>query len=148
MIPITVHTVGKKAPTYVAGGTLAVLGGVITAVAPGSIPAIAFVGFGVLGLGIGAINTLIWALVADTVDYGEWKTGVRAEGATYSVLSLSRKFGQAIGAAAAAYIIGLGGYIGAATQSDALSPRSESRPGLFRARSAPSPRSPSWPPTP
>ena len=35
------------------------LGGIITAVAPGSIPAIAFVGFGILGIGIGAINTLI-----------------------------------------------------------------------------------------
>lgn len=118
VIPTTVSKVGKRT-SYIAGGAIAVLGGLITAVAPGSIPAIAIVGFGIMGLGIGAINTLIWALVADTVEYGEWKTGVRAEGATYSVLSLSRKFGQAIGAAAAAYIIGLGGYqSGAAIQSD------------------------------
>lgn len=118
VIPTAVSRIGKRA-SYIAGGTIAVLGGVITALAPGSIPAIAFVGFGILGIGIGAINTLIWALVADTVEYGEWRTGVRAEGATYSVLSLSRKFGQAIGAAAAAYIIGLGGYVsGAAAQSD------------------------------
>jgi glucuronide carrier protein len=118
VIPATVSKVGKRT-SYVAGGTFAVLGGFITAVAPGSIPAIAFVGFGILGIGIGAIDTLMWALVADTVEYGEWKTGVRAEGATYSVLSLSRKFGQAVGAAAAAYIIGIGGYeSGAATQSD------------------------------
>ncbi len=118
VIPTMVSKVGKRT-SYIAGGAIAVLGGVITAVAPGSIPAVAIVGFGIMGLGIGAINTLIWALVADTVEYGEWKTGVRAEGATYSVLSLSRKFGQAIGAAAAAYIIGLGGYeSGAAIQSD------------------------------
>ncbi|MER0484700.1 glycoside-pentoside-hexuronide (GPH):cation symporter [Streptomyces sp. Edi2] len=118
VIPTTVTKIGKRT-SYIAGGTITVLGGIITAVAPGSVPAIAIVGFGIMGIGIGAINTLIWALVADTVEYGEWKTGVRAEGATYSVLSLSRKFGQAVGAAAAAYIIGLGGYeSGAATQSD------------------------------
>ncbi|MFC4060273.1 glycoside-pentoside-hexuronide (GPH):cation symporter [Planomonospora corallina] len=116
LIPTAVRAIGKRT-SYVVGGAITVLGGVVTAVAPGSVLAIA--GFGVLGLGIGAINTLIWALVADTVEYGEWRTGVRAEGATYSVLSLSRKFGQAVGAAAAAYIIGLGGYVsGAATQSD------------------------------
>ena len=47
-----------------------------------------------LGLGLGAINTLIFALQADTVDYGEWKSGVRAEGGSYAVLSFTRKAGQ------------------------------------------------------
>jgi glucuronide carrier protein len=74
----------------------------------------------VLGLGLGAINTLIFALQADTVEYGEWRSGVRAEGARYSVLSFMRKAGQGVGGAAAAYTIGLGGYVsGAANQSDA-----------------------------
>jgi glucuronide carrier protein len=118
LIPTAVHAVGKR-KSYIAGAAITALGGLVTAIAPGSNPTIAIIGFGILGLGIGAINTLIWALVSDTVEYGEWKTGVRAEGATYSILSLSRKVGQAIGAAAAAYIIGLGGYVsGAATQSD------------------------------
>ena len=53
-----------------------------------------------LGLGLGAINTLIFALQADTVDYGEWKTGVRAEGGSYAVLSFTRKVGQGVGGAA------------------------------------------------
>jgi glucuronide carrier protein len=45
---------------------------------------------------------------------------VRAEGASYSVLSFTRKAGQGIGGAAAAYTIGIGGYIsGAADQTDA-----------------------------
>ena len=43
---------------------------------------------------------------------------VRAEGASYAVLSFTRKAGQGIGGAAAAYTIGLGGYeSGAASQS-------------------------------
>jgi glucuronide carrier protein len=69
---------------------------------------------------MGVINTLIFALQADTVDYGEWNSGVRAEGGSYSVLSFTRKAGQGVGGAAAAFIIGLGGYVsGAAGQSDA-----------------------------
>ena len=32
------------------------------------------------GIGLGAINTLIFALQADTVDYGEWKTGNTGRG--------------------------------------------------------------------
>ncbi len=68
---------------------------------------------------MGAINTLVFALQADTVDYGEWKSGIRAEGSSYAVLSFTRKAGQGVGGAAAAYTIGLGGYVsGAAAQPD------------------------------
>jgi glucuronide carrier protein len=66
------------------------------------------------------INTLIFAFQPDTVDYGEWKSGVRAEGGSYSVLCFTRKAGQGVGGAIAAYTIGLGGYVsGASSQSDA-----------------------------
>ena len=85
------------------------------AVAPASAPAIGIACYGVLGIGLGIINTLIFALQADTVDYGEWNSGIRAEGGSYSVLSFTRKTGQGIGGAAAAYTIGLGGYVAAAT---------------------------------
>jgi glucuronide carrier protein len=74
--------------------------------------------YGILGVPLGMVNTLIFAFQADTVDYGEWKSGVRAEGASYAVLSFMRKAGQGVGGAAAAYTIGLGGYVsGAASQS-------------------------------
>jgi glucuronide carrier protein len=53
----------------------------------------------------------MWALEADTVEYGEWKTGIRTEGITYALFSFTRKMGQAIGGAAAAYTIGIGGYV-------------------------------------
>jgi len=68
-------------------------------------------------IGLGGVNTLMFALAADTVDYGEWKSGHRTEGASYSVFSFTRKIGQGVGAALAAYAIGLGGYVeGASTQ--------------------------------
>ena len=119
LIPKAVEAFGKKR-TYIIAGVIAFIGGLAVAVAPGSIPAIGLVSFAVLGFGLGVINTLIFALQPDTVDYEEWVSGVRTEGASYSLLSFTRKAGQGVGGAAAAFTIGLGGYVsGAAGQSDA-----------------------------
>jgi glucuronide carrier protein len=119
LIPKAVAAVGKKR-AYIISGVVAVLGAVAFALAPSTAPAIGIACYGILGLGLGAINALIFALQADTVDFGEWRSGIRAEGASYSVLSFVRKAGQGIGGAAAAYTIGFGGYVsGVATQSDA-----------------------------
>jgi glucuronide carrier protein len=118
LIPKAVETVGKKT-TYLAAGAIGTVSGIGLALAPGSVPALGIACYGALGLGLGAVNTLIFAFQADTVDYGEWRSGVRAEGASYAVLSFMRKAGQGIGGAVAAYTIGLGGYVaGAATQTD------------------------------
>ena len=119
IVPKAVDAAGKKR-TYVVAGVIGASAGIGVALTPGSVPALAIGFWGLLGIGLGAINTLIFALQADTVDYGEWRTGTRAEGGSYSLLSFSRKTGQAIGGSLAAFTIGLGGYVsGAASQSDA-----------------------------
>jgi glucuronide carrier protein len=119
LVPVAARALGKKR-AYILGGFIAVVGGIAMAFAPGSIPALGIACYGVLNFGIGLVNTLIFAIQADTVDFGEWRTGVRAEGSAYSVLSFTRKVGQGIGGAAASFTIGLGGYVsGAATQTDA-----------------------------
>ena len=48
-----------------------------------------------LGGGIG--NCLSWSLMADAIDYNEWKFGVREEGTTYALHSFFRKLAQGIG---------------------------------------------------
>jgi glucuronide carrier protein len=119
LVPAAVARVGKKR-AYVLSGVVAVVAAVGFALAPRSLPELAIACYGVLGIGFGAINALIFALQADTVEYGEWKSGVRAEGASYAILSFTRKAGQGIGGAAAAYTLGIGGYVsGAADQTDA-----------------------------
>ena len=116
VIPKLVRTIGKKR-AYVVLGVIAIVGALGLAFAPESTPTFAIVLFGVLGIGLGGVNTLMWALEADTVEFGEWKTGFRTEGTSYAVFSFTRKAGQAIGAASAAFAIGLGGYVaGAASQ--------------------------------
>ena len=118
-IPRAVAALGKKR-SFIVAATITSVAAVSVAAAPASAPGLAVAAFGVLGFGLGAVNTLLFALQPDTVDYGEWKSGVRAEGGSYAALSFTRKAGQGVGGAAAAYTIGLGGYVsGAATQTDA-----------------------------
>jgi glucuronide carrier protein len=118
-LPRIIDVLGKRAG-FLAGGIVAAIGGVGLALTPASQPWLGILAFGVLGVGLGITNTLIFAFQADTVDYGEWRTGVRAEGSSYAVLSFTRKTGQGIGGALAAYTIGIGGYVSAgATQTDA-----------------------------
>jgi glucuronide carrier protein len=118
IVPKATGAVGKKR-TYLVAAVVGALAAVGVALAPTTNPALGIVAYGLLGIPLGVINTLIFALQADTVDYGEWKSGVRAEGASYAVLSFMRKAGQGLGGAGAAYTIGLGGYIsGAGSQSD------------------------------
>ena len=116
-IPRIVETFGKKR-AYVAAGAVTGIGAAGIALTPPSVRALAFVCFAVYGVGIAAVQNLIFALQADTVEYGEWETGVRSEGSNYAILSFSRKVGQGIGGAAAAFGIGVGGYVaGSGTQT-------------------------------
>ncbi len=56
---------------------------------------------GLVCLGIGGIphNAGLFAMVADVVDYGEWKTGVRLDGLTNSATSFGMKVGAGLGSA-------------------------------------------------
>ncbi len=53
---------------------------------------------------------LIWALVADCIDYQEMKTGRREESSIYATYSLFRKIAQGLGAAVISLSLGLTGY--------------------------------------
>jgi glucuronide carrier protein len=55
----------------------------------------------------------MFGLEADTVEYGEWRSGKRSEGATYAVFSFTRKITQSIGGALGAAALAFGGYVSA-----------------------------------
>ena len=78
-IPKIVESFGKKR-AYGAAGVVTGLGGVGIALSPPSVLVLALVFFAVYGAGIAAVQNLIFALQADTVEYGEWETGARTEG--------------------------------------------------------------------
>lgn len=64
-------------------------------------------------MGVGA--GLIFAMMADTVDYGEWKSGVRAQGLLYSAASFGVKVGMGLGGALGGVILSMGGYVANST---------------------------------
>lgn len=70
------------------------------------------------GIGNACGGATMWAMVSDTIDYGEWKTKVRTEGLINSACSFGYKIGNGIGSALLGIILEIGGYAGeAATQS-------------------------------
>ncbi|WP_105980299.1 glycoside-pentoside-hexuronide (GPH):cation symporter [Staphylococcus simulans] len=58
---------------------------------------VTFLIFSTLGMFFLVIpNTVTWAFIADVVEYGQWKSGVRTEGIIYSSYSFTRKVSQAL----------------------------------------------------
>ena len=51
----------------------------------------------IAGCGGGLYSAISWSLMADAMDYGEWKLGVREEGTTYALHSFFRKLAQGVG---------------------------------------------------
>jgi glucuronide carrier protein len=92
---------------------LTVVGGVAIFVLPNGYLWMALVLLAVKGLGGALINTVMFALEADTVEYGEWKSGQRSEGATYAIFSFTRKLTQSLGGAIGAWALAIGGYLSA-----------------------------------
>lgn len=66
------------------------------------------------GIGNACGGATMWAMVSDTIDYGEWKTGYRTEGLVNSACSFGYKIGNGIGSALLGLILELGGYVGEA----------------------------------
>ena len=59
----------------------------------------------------GVVGTLMWAMIPDVVDWGEYNTGVRANGLAQAAVQLMNQFGQALGQALPVAVIGALGYV-------------------------------------
>jgi GPH family glycoside/pentoside/hexuronide:cation symporter len=54
---------------------------------------------------------LLWTMIADSADYGEWKTGRRATGLYFSAAVFAQKAGWGIGAAIAGWILAASDFV-------------------------------------
>ncbi|HAU5424278.1 TPA: MFS transporter [Clostridioides difficile] len=71
------------------------------------------------GVGSAGIAATMFAIVSDTIEYGEWKTGYRTEGLINSASSFGFKVGNGLGSAILGGVLSIGGYVGtSATQSN------------------------------
>lgn len=117
LVPSLTVYLGKRWG-YVFSAGIAILGYIVIFFSPEQSLVTALIAWFLLGAGTGGSNSLMFSMQADTVDYGEWKTGIRAEGGSYSILSFIRKVGQGIGGGLAGVILAYFGYSeGAATQT-------------------------------
>ena len=109
-----VNKFGKKEAS-VAGTIVSLIGGLIMLVFPivdKSIALIVYmVGLVIFGVGMGVYTCVSWALMADAIDYNEWKTGKREEGTVYSLHSFFRKLAQGVGPSVVLLLMGALGYV-------------------------------------
>ena len=61
---------------------------------------------------------MLWAMIADVADFGEWKTGRRATGMTFSATTFGLKMGLALGGALTGWLLSYYGYVANQEQTE------------------------------
>lgn len=118
VLPTFVPRFGKW-KLMIAGCVLMIVGSLVVGAAGANLPLV-LCGLVIKGIGMGPVMSGIFAMTADVVDYGEWKSGVRSEGLVNSCTSFGMKVGIGLGSAVCTWIISAGGYDGtAAVQTEA-----------------------------
>lgn len=71
------------------------------------------------GIFTGLSTAFLYSFIGDTVEYGQWKTGMRADGLSASGTSLMQKLGGAVGPSLMLAMLAAGGYVANATTQNA-----------------------------
>jgi GPH family glycoside/pentoside/hexuronide:cation symporter len=103
-----VAKLGKR-NMVLAGNAIGLVGMVIQILRPGSM-AFVLVGNIIRGLGLSASAAVSYVMIADVIDYGEWKSGIRTDGLTYSASSFGIKVGTGLGAASLGWALAFGNF--------------------------------------
>lgn len=110
--------ISKRNAVFAAGCTM-LLGSVVSVIRGDGIFLV--VSLALRGMGFGITNSLYYGMLADTVDYGEWKTGIRATAVTTSAASVGNKLGSGLGTALIGLALSKAGYDGLAAVQTATS---------------------------
>ncbi|NVE94361.1 MFS transporter [Altererythrobacter lutimaris] len=79
---------------------------------------IAFLAIGLIGIGGGAVPVMFWAMLPDTIEFGEAATGVRAEARTFGFATFAQKAAVGINALLLGGLLGWIGFEANTVQSD------------------------------
>ncbi|NWL87115.1 MFS transporter [Paenibacillus sp. 79R4] len=112
-IPLTAPLVKRfgKRNTALSASVLGMIGIAIIMIDPYNFNVI-LIGTVVKALFMAPLVGTMFAMLADTIEYGEWKTGIRSEGLVYSAGSFGTKVGSGLGGAAVGWSLAFGGYDG------------------------------------
>lgn len=100
-----------KRNAALAGSVILIAGSLVMALNPEDLRFV-IAGLVIKAVGTAPIMGTFFAMLADTVEYGEWKTGMRTEGLVYSAGSFGTKAGSGFGAALVGWGLAIGGYVG------------------------------------
>lgn len=107
----------SKKAVALAGGALGMMGYGAMALMPlGSLP-LFFANLVLLGIANAAGYLSFWAMMPDTVEYGEWKSGVRGEGVLFGVVSFIQKAALALAVIVLGNLLTMVGYQANVAQS-------------------------------
>jgi len=118
--PVVIKKFGKRNVSL--GGALLTVFSYLGIIAvPGN--TVFYIGLALSSFAQAAMTSTQNSMIADTVEYGEWKTGIRTVGFSYSVFNMVQKFGMAAQAAFFGVLLAIGGYVsveGAAQPASAI----------------------------
>lgn len=95
--------------TSLLGAGIMLIGFALQFIAPASYM-IVLIGTGIRGFGTGLASTVTAVMLGDTIDYGEWKSGIRTDGLIYSASSFGTKVGTGVATASLGWALAIGNF--------------------------------------
>ena len=99
-----------KKTVWITGACFSILMQIILFVSPPSAVTPFLAILAVMGVGQGAFIVTFWSMLPDTVEYGEWRSGVRDEGVVFGLNQLALKAASGVGIAALGFMLEIAGY--------------------------------------
>lgn len=110
LMPLMNKLMGKKKLLFTALSMKAI-GLIALFLIPSSMVPLIFTARLIAALGTITAGGFVWALIHETIDYGEYKTGKRTSGIIYALVGFFFKFGMAIGGIIPGLILSKYGYV-------------------------------------
>ncbi|OOM72043.1 MFS transporter [Clostridium sp. BL-8] len=110
LMPLMNKLMGKKKLLFTALSMKAI-GLIALFLIPSSMVPLIFTARLIAALGTITAGGFVWALIPETIDYGEYKTGKRTSGIIYALVGFFFKFGMAIGGIVPGLILSKYGYV-------------------------------------
>ena len=108
-----------KSTIVMCGAIITCLGQFLILIDPTSIVLVTVAAL-IRGMGVGVMSALVFTMITDVIEYGHWRTGIRAEGLLYSANTIGQKIGSGLSSFIFGVILTASGYDGLqATQPQA-----------------------------
>lgn len=106
---VLIRKVGKQ-KIAISGVAISFIGYAMVLINPKSY-AILYIAAVIKGVGNAALSGVMYGMLADTIEYNEWHSGIRAEGLVFSANSIGSKIGSGIGSAVLGWVLAAFGFV-------------------------------------